>query len=121
MNRKYLVYVTALRATIYESRGASLASLQSFTNDEDGYTGFVQFLRNRGVVRLRELVAAGINATTISRMERAGEVTESTRPFIDTLRAVMADVRSPFVPDLPRFTGGAVGYQIGRASCRERV
>lgn len=34
----------------------------------------VQFLRNRGVVRLRELVAAGITATTISRMERAGEV-----------------------------------------------
>ena len=27
-----------------------------------------------------------------------------------TLRRLMADFRSPFVPDLPRFTGGAVGY-----------
>src|SRR4029079_2086159 len=31
-------------------------------------------------------------------------------PFIETLRRLMADFRSPFVPDLPRFTGGAVGY-----------
>ena len=43
-------------------------------------------------------------------IERAGQVSESTAPFIDTLRALMADYRSPFVPDLPRFTGGAVGY-----------
>src|SRR6476646_5497272 len=43
-------------------------------------------------------------------IERAGVVTESERPFIDTLRRLMADFRSPFVPDLPRFTGGAVGY-----------
>src|SRR3954462_15391649 len=43
-------------------------------------------------------------------MERAGQVTDSDRPFIDTLRRLMADFRSPFVPDLPRFTGGAVGY-----------
>ena len=43
-------------------------------------------------------------------MDRGGVVTESDRPFIDTLRGVMADFRSPFVPDLPRFTGGAVGY-----------
>ena len=28
----------------------------------------------------------------------------------DTLRSLMADFRSPFVPELPRFTGGAVGY-----------
>lgn len=34
----------------------------------------MQLLRDRGVVRLRELVAAGITATTISRLERAGEV-----------------------------------------------
>ena len=43
-------------------------------------------------------------------IERAGVVTESDRPFIETLRRLMADFRSPFVPDLPRFTGGAVGY-----------
>jgi anthranilate synthase component 1 len=43
-------------------------------------------------------------------IERAGRVTESDRPYIDTLRRLMADFRSPFVPDLPRFSGGAVGY-----------
>src|SRR6266540_4151835 len=43
-------------------------------------------------------------------IERGGLTTESERPFIDTLRRLMADFRSPFVPDLPRFTGGAVGY-----------
>jgi anthranilate synthase component 1 len=43
-------------------------------------------------------------------VERSGTTTESDRPFIDTLRSLMADFRSPFVPDLPRFTGGAVGY-----------
>jgi anthranilate synthase component I len=43
-------------------------------------------------------------------IERAGATSESDRPFIDTLRSLMADYRSPFVPDLPRFTGGAVGY-----------
>src|SRR6266487_4548483 len=43
-------------------------------------------------------------------MERGGVTTGTDRPFIDTLRRLMADFRSPFVPDLPRFTGGAVGY-----------
>jgi anthranilate synthase component 1 len=43
-------------------------------------------------------------------IERGGAVTESDRPFIETLRRLMADFRSPFVPGLPRFTGGAVGY-----------
>ena len=34
----------------------------------------------------------------------------------------MADFRSPFVPDLPRFTGGAVGYLgYGAASWFEPV
>src|SRR5579864_4616210 len=55
-------------------------------------------------------------------MDRGGVVTESDRPFIDTLRGVMADFRSPFVPDLPRFTGGAVGYLgYGAASWFEPV
>jgi anthranilate synthase component 1 len=43
-------------------------------------------------------------------IEKGGTVTVSERPFIETLRSLMADFRSPFVPDLPRFTGGAVGY-----------
>src|SRR6476659_9702370 len=43
-------------------------------------------------------------------IERAGQVTQSDAPFIETLRTLMTDFRSPFVPDLPRFTGGAVGY-----------
>ena len=43
-------------------------------------------------------------------IERGGTTTESQKPFLDTLRHLMADYQSPFVPDLPRFTGGAVGY-----------
>src|SRR3954470_22372264 len=43
-------------------------------------------------------------------IERSGRTSEAERPFVDTLRTLMADFRSPFVPDLPRFTGGAVGY-----------
>ena len=43
-------------------------------------------------------------------IERAGQVTESAEPFIESLRRLMADFRSPLVPALPRFTGGAVGY-----------
>src|SRR5689334_8996610 len=31
-------------------------------------------------------------------LERGGVVTESDRPFIETLRRLMADFRSPFVP-----------------------
>ena len=55
-------------------------------------------------------------------IERGGSLTESDRPFLDTLRGLMADFRSPFVPDLPRFTGGAVGYLgYGAASWFEPV
>src|SRR5205823_11043533 len=36
-------------------------------------------------------------------IERGGRLTDSDRPFIETLRSLMADFRSPFVPDLPRF------------------
>ena len=43
-------------------------------------------------------------------IDRNGSTTASDQPFIQTLRRLMADFRSPFVPDLPRFTGGAVGY-----------
>src|SRR5689334_18675752 len=43
-------------------------------------------------------------------IDRAGQTTESEKPFIPTLRELMASFHSPFVPGLPRFTGGAVGY-----------
>jgi anthranilate synthase component I len=43
-------------------------------------------------------------------VDRGGTTTEIDEPLISTLRRLMADFRSPFVPDLPRFTGGAVGY-----------
>jgi anthranilate synthase component 1 len=43
-------------------------------------------------------------------VDRAGQTTESDKPFIATVRELMASFHSPFVPGLPRFTGGAVGY-----------
>jgi anthranilate synthase component 1 len=55
-------------------------------------------------------------------IDRGGKLTVSDRPFIDTLRGLMADFRSPFVPGLPRLTGGAVGYiGYGAASWFEPV
>jgi anthranilate synthase component 1 len=55
-------------------------------------------------------------------IDRGGQTETSGQPFIDTLRRLMADFRSPFVPDLPRFTGGAVGYLgYGAASWFEPV
>jgi anthranilate synthase component I len=43
-------------------------------------------------------------------LERSGVTSESEEEFIPTLRRLMAELRSPFVPGLPRFTGGAVGF-----------
>ena len=43
-------------------------------------------------------------------VERAGQTEEVADGFIPTVRRLMADFRAPYVPDLPRFTGGAVGY-----------
>lgn len=54
------------------------------------------------------LILRGRDGRTI--VERAGVTTESERPFMDALREVMGGFQSPFVPGLPRFTGGAVGY-----------
>jgi anthranilate synthase component I len=55
-------------------------------------------------------------------IERGGSIADQEGPFVDTLRQLMADYRSPFVPDLPRFTGGAVGYfGYGAASWFEPV
>jgi predicted transcriptional regulator of viral defense system len=39
----------------------------------------VQFLRDRGVARMRELAAAGITATTVTRMKKAGEILQLGR------------------------------------------
>ncbi|HSK10988.1 MAG TPA: chorismate-binding protein, partial [Vicinamibacterales bacterium] len=43
-------------------------------------------------------------------IERGGVRTASGEPFLVTLRRLMADFKSPVVPSLPRFTGGAVGF-----------
>ncbi len=46
----------------------------------------------------------------VTSIERSGTTAASDQPFIPTLRRLMAELRSPFVPGLPRFTGGAVGF-----------
>jgi anthranilate synthase component I len=53
------------------------------------------------------LVLRGGETTTT--IEQAGVRTERHEPFVDVLRSLMAEFQSPIVPDLPRFTGGAVG------------
>ena len=42
-------------------------------------------------------------------VDRNGVTSESDEPFIKVLRTLMTEFRSPYVPGLPRFTGGAVG------------
>src|SRR5690349_13773235 len=51
------------------------------------------------------LILRSRNGKTIVR--QSGETREEATPFIAKLREVMAAYRSPFVPGLPRFTGGA--------------
>ena len=43
-------------------------------------------------------------------VEQAGVTGELTEAFIPALRRLMTDFKSPAVPGLPRFTGGAVGF-----------
>ncbi len=43
-------------------------------------------------------------------LEQAGVETTRDEPFIDVLRGLMGEFQAPFVSELPRFTGGAVGY-----------
>ncbi len=43
-------------------------------------------------------------------VEQAGVTSELSEAFIPALRRLMADFKSPAVPGLPRFTGGAVGF-----------
>jgi anthranilate synthase component I len=65
------------------------------------------------------ILRAAAGRTTV---ERNGVVSGTDGPFVATLRSLMADFRSPFVPNLPRFTGGAVGYfSYGAASWFEPV
>ncbi len=54
------------------------------------------------------LILRGKNGETA--IEKAGVSSKGEQPFVDTLRDLMNDFQSPFVPGLPRFTGGAVGY-----------
>jgi anthranilate synthase component I len=54
------------------------------------------------------LILRGKGAETI--IDRAGTTSIAEKPFIETLRDLMNGFQSPFVPGLPRFTGGAVGY-----------
>jgi anthranilate synthase component I len=46
----------------------------------------------------------------VTTLDRSGVRTEADEPFIVVLRRLMAEFRSPYVPGLPRFTGGAVGF-----------
>ena len=54
------------------------------------------------------LILRGKNGET--EIEKAGVTSKAEKPFVDTLRELMNSFQSPFVPGLPRFTGGAVGY-----------
>jgi anthranilate synthase component 1 len=54
------------------------------------------------------LILRGRNGETM--IEKAGVTSVPEKPYIDTLRDLMNSFQSAFVPGLPRFTGGAVGY-----------
>ena len=54
------------------------------------------------------LILRGRDGQTV--IEKAGVSTDADKPFVETLRDLMNSFQSPFVPGLPRFTGGAVGY-----------
>jgi anthranilate synthase component 1 len=43
-------------------------------------------------------------------IDRSGVQTETDEPFVTVVRRLMAEFRAPYVPGLPRFTGGAVGF-----------
>ena len=54
------------------------------------------------------MVLRGRDGSTV--IEQAGQSVERQESFLETLRQLTSEFRSPYVPDLPRFTGGAVGY-----------
>ncbi|MEX2660935.1 MAG: hypothetical protein WD227_03350, partial [Vicinamibacterales bacterium] len=43
-----------------------------------------------------------------SVIDRSGVTSELDEPFVSVMRRLMTEFRAPFVPGLPRFTGGAV-------------
>jgi anthranilate synthase component 1 len=43
-------------------------------------------------------------------IDRSGTQTEADEPFVAVVRRLMTEFRAPYVPGLPRFTGGAVGF-----------
>ena len=43
-------------------------------------------------------------------IDRSGVTSNLDEPFVDVLRRLLSEFRAPFVPGLPRFTGGAVGF-----------
>src|SRR5688500_17625471 len=43
-------------------------------------------------------------------IDRSGVRTETDEPFVTVVRRMMAEFQAPYVPGLPRFTGGAVGF-----------
>src|SRR3954463_2268983 len=43
-------------------------------------------------------------------IDRSGGRTETDEPFVTVVRRMMAEFQAPYVPGLPRFTGGAVGF-----------
>ena len=45
-----------------------------------------------------------------ARGRKAAVLAETSEAFVPVLRRLMAEFRAPYVPDLPRFTGGAVGF-----------
>jgi anthranilate synthase component 1 len=54
------------------------------------------------------LVLRARNGTAV--LEQGGQTSSLDEGFVSALRRIMAEYRSPFVPGLPRFTGGAVGF-----------
>ena len=60
------------------------------------------------------LVLRGRGGETL--IERGGSRERRGAPLLDTLRRVLAEYRSPAVPGLPRFSGGAVGFMAYEAA-----
>ena len=54
------------------------------------------------------LVLRARGAKTV--IDRSGVTSETEEPFVGVLRRLLAGFQAPYVPGLPRFTGGAVGF-----------
>src|SRR5260221_13049823 len=58
----------------------------------------------------RFLILRAADGTTT--IDRGGVIKRSEQSCVETLRRLMADFRSPFVPDLPRSTSGPAGVLV---------